>query len=123
MPVSSNPKKQALMRQVELMKMRHRAQPGDPKDKDKSVPLDQKLHVKVHVETKDYEKIFWFRKVQSLTSLWCLNSTSSPDNEYREGFGSFGVPFQCLVGCHGKAAFEELAILLADCFKASSARF
>ncbi|KAF7796519.1 hypothetical protein EIP86_007698 [Pleurotus ostreatoroseus] len=59
---STNPKKAAQMRQVELMKMRHKAQPGDPKDKDKSVPLDQKLHVKVHAEGQDEEKIFWFRK-------------------------------------------------------------
>ncbi|KAJ3558058.1 hypothetical protein NM688_g1136 [Phlebia brevispora] len=58
----SNPKKAAQIRQVELMKMRHRAQPGDPKDKDKYVPVDQRLHVKVRVKDDNEEKIFWFRK-------------------------------------------------------------
>lgn len=59
----TNPKKAAQLRQVELMKMRHKAQPGDPKDKNKSVPIDQKLHVKVRAEEKgDEERIFWFQK-------------------------------------------------------------
>lgn len=60
---STNPKKVAQLRQVELMKMRHRAQPGDSKDQNKHVPIDQKLHVKVRMENKDEERIFWFRKV------------------------------------------------------------
>ncbi|EKM55829.1 uncharacterized protein PHACADRAFT_121751 [Phanerochaete carnosa HHB-10118-sp] len=59
----SNPKKAAQLRQVELMKMRHKAQAGDPKDKNKSVPIDQKLHVKVRTQEKgEEEKIFWFQK-------------------------------------------------------------
>ena len=60
---SSNPKKAAQIRQVELMKMRHRAQPADPKDKDKNVPIGEKLYVKVSAENKD-EKLFWFQKVR-----------------------------------------------------------
>lgn len=46
------------------MKMRHKAQPGDPKDKNKYVHIDQKLHIKVRAEEKgDEERIFWFSKV------------------------------------------------------------
>ncbi len=51
------------------MKMRHRAQPGDPRDKDKHVAVDQKLHLKVYIEEHEGdERFFWFRKV-SLISL------------------------------------------------------
>jgi len=39
------------------MKMRHRAIPGDPKDKSASLPPDQRVHVKVAMD-----KVFWFRK-------------------------------------------------------------
>ncbi|PSR75120.1 hypothetical protein PHLCEN_2v9305 [Hermanssonia centrifuga] len=60
---SANPKKAAQLRQVELMKMRHRAQPGDPRDKDKHVAVDQKLHLKVYIEEQEGdERFFWFRK-------------------------------------------------------------
>ena len=61
-----DPKKAAQLRQVELMKMRHKAQPADPKDKNKHVPIDQKLHLKVRAEEKNVEKIFWFSKVRRL---------------------------------------------------------
>jgi len=46
---------------MEVMKMRHRAIPGDPKDKAASLSPDQRLHVKVLVTEQD-ERIFWFRK-------------------------------------------------------------
>ena len=49
------------------MKMRHKAQAGDPKDKNKHVPIDQKLHLKVRaLEKGDEERIFWFNKVSLL---------------------------------------------------------
>ena len=65
-----DPKKAAQLRQVELMKIRHKAQPGDPKDKNKHVPIDQKLHVKVRAEEKgDDEKIFWFSKVRRRSAM------------------------------------------------------
>lgn len=62
-PTSSNPKKAAQIRQVELMKMRRRAQPADPRDKNRNVPIGERLHVKVSAEGKDEEKLFWFQKV------------------------------------------------------------
>lgn len=46
------------------MKMRHKAQPADPKDKGKHVPVDQRLHVKVSLEAdEDVQNWFWFQKV------------------------------------------------------------
>ncbi|KAJ3480540.1 hypothetical protein NLI96_g8277 [Meripilus lineatus] len=59
----TNPKKAAQLRQVQLMKMRHRAQPADPRDKDKPVPLEQKLFVLVRTETSSEDIPFWFRKI------------------------------------------------------------
>ena len=62
----TDPKKLAQVQQVELMRMRHRAVPADPKDKPGSVGVDQRLHVKVSCRGGDHEeveKIFWFRKV------------------------------------------------------------
>ncbi|KAI0933699.1 hypothetical protein AcW1_005460 [Taiwanofungus camphoratus] len=58
-----NPKKAAQLRQVELMKMRHRALLGDVKDKGSSVPIDQRIHVKVKLSIgSSDERMFWFRK-------------------------------------------------------------
>ncbi|KAI0781303.1 hypothetical protein BD413DRAFT_464481 [Trametes elegans] len=59
-----NPKKLAQQRQVAVMKMRHKAKPADPKDTAASVPIDQRLHVKVRRADADEasEQIFWFRK-------------------------------------------------------------
>lgn len=72
---SSDPKKLAQLHQVELMKMRHRAIPGDPKDKPSSTLVDQRLHVKVKLEDPKYaskEGVFWFRKVALfLPALLC----------------------------------------------------
>ena len=61
----TDPKKLAQLQQVELMRMRHRAMPADPKDKPGSVGVDQRLHVKVsrRGDPEGVEKIFWFRKV------------------------------------------------------------
>lgn len=50
---------------MELMKMRHRAIPGDPKDKMSAPPLEERLHVKVLVNDTQTEKVFWLRKVRS----------------------------------------------------------
>ncbi|KAF8061042.1 hypothetical protein FPV67DRAFT_319621 [Lyophyllum atratum] len=60
--VPTDPVKLAQYRKIELMKMRHRAIPGDPKDGPSSAPLDQRLHVKVVIEGGS-EKVFWFRKM------------------------------------------------------------
>lgn len=57
-------KKAAQLRQIQAMKLRHKAQPGDPRDKGKVVALGDKLHVLVHLEEGNVEpKAFWFRKV------------------------------------------------------------
>jgi len=57
----SDPVKFLQWQKVELMKMRHRASPGDPKDKTNSVPIEQRLHIKIVSENKEH--VFWFRKV------------------------------------------------------------
>ena len=73
----TDPKKRAQLQQVELMRMRHRAVPADPKDKPGSVGVDQRLHVKASCrgESEGVEKIFWFRKV---TFLFCPASPDCP---------------------------------------------
>uniref|UniRef100_A0A8H7Y029 Uncharacterized protein n=1 Tax=Psilocybe cubensis TaxID=181762 RepID=A0A8H7Y029_PSICU len=45
---------------MEVMKLRHRAIPADPKDKNASPPPDERLHVKIIIE--EGEKVFWLRK-------------------------------------------------------------
>ncbi|KAI0262970.1 hypothetical protein BC834DRAFT_828183 [Gloeopeniophorella convolvens] len=59
----TDPKKLAQFQKVELMRMRHRAVPIDPKDKPGSVGVDQRLHVKVSgADSNAAEKVFWARK-------------------------------------------------------------
>ncbi|KAH9056634.1 hypothetical protein EDB87DRAFT_1687078 [Lactarius vividus] len=62
--IPTDPKKLAQLQQVELMRMRHRAVPADPKDKPGSVGVDQRLHVKASYrgDREGVEKTFWFRK-------------------------------------------------------------
>lgn len=67
--VPRDPKKRAQLRRIEMMKMRHHAVAGDPKDKPSSILIDQRLHLKVKLEDLDYpskEGIFWFRKVRCI---------------------------------------------------------
>lgn len=59
----SDPKRLALAQKVQTIKMRQRAVPGDPKDKEANVSLDQKLHVQVKLEGNDTVFVLWFRKV------------------------------------------------------------
>ena len=61
----TDPKKLAQLQKVELMRMRHRAVPADPKDKPGSVGVDQRLHVKARWrgDLNGIEKVLWFRKV------------------------------------------------------------
>ncbi|KAG5645850.1 hypothetical protein DXG03_005192 [Asterophora parasitica] len=66
--VPTDPVKLAQYRKVELMKMRHRATPGDPKDGLSSTPLDQRLHVKI-TDDGGAEQVFWFRKVRFPRSI------------------------------------------------------
>jgi len=87
--IPSDPKKRAQFQKVELMKLRHRAIPGDPKDKPSSVLVDQRLHVKVKFDDPSYtrrEGMFWFRKTVGTgraldhltTHLGIPSSDSSP---------------------------------------------
>lgn len=68
--VPKDPAKLAKFKAVELIKMRHKAIPGDPKDKNISVPLDRRLHVFVSNEVagEDQPVLMWFRKA-SFVSL------------------------------------------------------
>jgi predicted nucleic acid binding AN1-type Zn finger protein len=56
----TDPAKLAQWRKLEVMKMRHKASPGDPKDKNSSLPPDQRLHIKLFAGDTDH--IFWFRR-------------------------------------------------------------
>ncbi|ETW85566.1 hypothetical protein HETIRDRAFT_448635 [Heterobasidion irregulare TC 32-1] len=72
--IPTDPKKLAQLQKLELMKMRHRAVPGDPKDSTRTaVPVDQRLHVKLSPHAAESsppglgtstkpESVFWFRK-------------------------------------------------------------
>lgn len=61
----TDPKKIARLRAVELMKMRHHALPADPKDRSTSVPLSERLHLKIIFanDNTSIEKVVWIRKV------------------------------------------------------------
>ncbi|KAF8652747.1 hypothetical protein AX16_004244 [Volvariella volvacea WC 439] len=59
--VPSDPVKLAQYKKVELMKMRHRAISADPKEK-ATVPLDQRLFVRLQVIDKPEPPVFWVRK-------------------------------------------------------------
>jgi len=54
--------KLAQLRKVNLMKLRHKAVPGDPKDKGSSIPVDQRIHVTVRLGQSTKEIVLWFRK-------------------------------------------------------------
>jgi len=62
---TTDPKKLARLRAVELMKMRHHAIPADPKDK--SVSPNDRIHVKIRVNASppSADKSFWLRKSTS----------------------------------------------------------
>ncbi|KAI0029308.1 hypothetical protein K488DRAFT_56634 [Vararia minispora EC-137] len=58
----TDPKKLAALRKVEVMKMKHHAVPADRRDTATSIPLEQKLFVKVRAEGIRDDKVFWVRK-------------------------------------------------------------
>jgi len=61
-----DPAKLAKFKAVELIKMRHKASPGDPKDKNISVALDRRVHLYVSNEAggeRGQPVLLWFRKV------------------------------------------------------------
>ncbi len=58
----TDPVKLAQLNKVQLMKMRHRATPADPKDKPTSVSVNDRFHIRLHVDARE-EKVYWVRKV------------------------------------------------------------
>jgi hypothetical protein len=67
-----DPVKLAKFKAVELIKMRHKASPGNPKDENISVALDRRVHLFVSNEVaaeSGQPKLLWFRKV-SPVSVW-----------------------------------------------------
>ncbi|EPQ58499.1 hypothetical protein GLOTRDRAFT_57525, partial [Gloeophyllum trabeum ATCC 11539] len=83
-PKTKDPKKLAQLQKVQLMKMRHSAIPGDQRDKTASVPIDQRLHVRVSLDGGGQEKLFWFRKsigtgkaLDSIASHFAMSSSDA----------------------------------------------
>lgn len=63
----SDPQKRAQLQRVNLMKLRHKAVPADPKDKGSTVSVDQRVHVTVRLEVtgqSTQERALWFRRVR-----------------------------------------------------------
>ncbi|KIK83701.1 hypothetical protein PAXRUDRAFT_832036 [Paxillus rubicundulus Ve08.2h10] len=62
---TSDTKKVAQLHKVNLMKMRHRAVPGDPKEKGSTIPVGRRLYINVRLEMTGQppkEIILWFQK-------------------------------------------------------------
>ncbi|KAL0071627.1 hypothetical protein AAF712_001484 [Marasmius tenuissimus] len=79
--------KSAQLRKLEMMKIRHKAIPVDPKDK-ATVPVTQRRFVKAKVDGKSEEKIYWAQKTVSTGKVFDLLATgfgipSSRLSEYR----------------------------------------
>ncbi|KAL4067542.1 hypothetical protein J3A83DRAFT_4252563 [Scleroderma citrinum] len=75
---STDPKKSAQLHKVNMMKMRHKAVPGDPKDKGSHIPMDQRLHVNVCYDVDgsiQQEGIFWFQKSITVGKILDLVAT------------------------------------------------
>ncbi|KAF9516372.1 hypothetical protein BS47DRAFT_1341006 [Hydnum rufescens UP504] len=66
----TDPVKLARFRAVELMKMRHKAVPGDGRDKTTSVPIEERLHVTAVADRANPSRtqVLWFRKVSIILS-------------------------------------------------------
>ncbi|KAG1778601.1 hypothetical protein EV702DRAFT_1003488 [Suillus placidus] len=61
----TDPKKLAQIQKVTLMKMRHSATAGDPRDKSSTVPVNERLHIIAQLEVTGMpvqERVLWFRK-------------------------------------------------------------
>ncbi|KIK45915.1 hypothetical protein CY34DRAFT_482703 [Suillus luteus UH-Slu-Lm8-n1] len=61
----TDPKKLAQIQKVALMKMRHSATAGDPRDKSSTVPANERLHIKARLKVTGMpvqERLIWFRK-------------------------------------------------------------
>lgn len=61
----TDPKKLAQIQKVTLMRMRHSATAGDPRDKSSTVPVTERLHIIAQLEVTGMpvqERVLWFRK-------------------------------------------------------------
>lgn len=79
------------------MRMRMHATPGDPKDKQLTVPPDQRLHVHVGVGSSGSDdRLLWFRKVPLSTPTPQLHASLLVPSEYwdRQSIGPSGEAFQ-----------------------------
>lgn len=65
---TTDAKKVAQLRKVNLMKMRHKAMPGDPKDKGSTIPVERRLHINVQLEMTGQPPggiVLWFQKTMA----------------------------------------------------------
>ena len=70
------------------MKMRRTAEPADPRDKDRNVPVNERLFIVLN--HNDTSKSFWLRKVSLLpSSLYCISIVLG--RWYGKGAGSAGI--------------------------------
>jgi hypothetical protein len=103
--IPTDPKKLAQFQKVQLMKMRHRAEPGDPKEGATSVPLDQRLHVMVKTDVDPVqEKTLWFRKVGKVL-LGNLEVEHSSSAEQSTGAGKALDLISTQLGLSGSESF------------------
>ncbi|KAG8787939.1 hypothetical protein FRC15_007000 [Serendipita sp. 397] len=58
-PSVHSPVKSAKLKQIELMKMRRKAEPANPRD-GSDLPMEERIYVKVTFESKD--KVLWIKK-------------------------------------------------------------
>ncbi|KAL4064301.1 hypothetical protein J3A83DRAFT_4270621 [Scleroderma citrinum] len=82
---STDPKKSAQLHKVNMMKMRHKAVPGDPKDKGSHIPMDQRLSCERLLRCgwlHSARGIFWFQKsITLLISTFSSSKASVNDGE------------------------------------------
>lgn len=69
LPNSSDPAKLAKRNAIEVMKMRRKAEPADPRDRNNSLKVEDRLFVTVSYN--NIEKILWLRKVREI-QCFCL---------------------------------------------------
>ncbi|TFK72567.1 hypothetical protein BDN72DRAFT_836133 [Pluteus cervinus] len=85
--VPTDPIKLEQYKKIELIKMRHRALPGDPKQT--SLSLDQRIHVKFGEDPTP--KVFWFSKIIIVGRVLDLLSSTSEMVNRDVPFGLYSV--------------------------------
>jgi hypothetical protein len=74
--IPTEPIKLARHRKAELIRMRHRAAPGNPVD-NSYTPQDQRLHLRLQIDEQT-EKVFWFCKVCTMIGQITLVNDPAP---------------------------------------------